>query len=109
MIVTVVYSPAARRVREWLIELPDGSQVSQALEQCGVFTDYPELRTASLMLGIWGRREGGDYRLVANDRIEIYRDLRVDPKVARRERFNQQGAKGAGLFSTTRVGGKAGY
>ncbi|MEO5606317.1 MAG: RnfH family protein, partial [Polaromonas sp.] len=42
------------------------------------------------------------------DRIEIYRELRVDPKVARRERFNQQGAKRAGLFAKS-PGAKAGY
>jgi putative ubiquitin-RnfH superfamily antitoxin RatB of RatAB toxin-antitoxin module len=43
------------------------------------------------------------------DRVEIYRGLRVDPKVARRERFNRQGAKRAGLFAKTRAGAKAGY
>ena len=35
--------------------------------------------------------------------------LRVDPKVARRERFNDQGAKSAGLFTKKRPGAKAGY
>ncbi|MBW8723026.1 MAG: RnfH family protein, partial [Polaromonas sp.] len=43
------------------------------------------------------------------DRLEIYRGLRVDPKVARRERFNRQGVKRAGLFAKTRAGAKAGY
>jgi putative ubiquitin-RnfH superfamily antitoxin RatB of RatAB toxin-antitoxin module len=37
------------------------------------------------------------------------RTLKVDPKVARRERFVKQGAKAAGLFSQRRAGGKAGY
>jgi putative ubiquitin-RnfH superfamily antitoxin RatB of RatAB toxin-antitoxin module len=46
-----------------------------------------------------------------NDRMEIYRALTVDPKVARRERFARQGAKkkAAGLFARRRAGAKAGY
>jgi putative ubiquitin-RnfH superfamily antitoxin RatB of RatAB toxin-antitoxin module len=43
------------------------------------------------------------------DRVEIYRPLTVDPKVARRQRFNKQGAKAAGLFARKRAGAKAGY
>jgi putative ubiquitin-RnfH superfamily antitoxin RatB of RatAB toxin-antitoxin module len=41
--------------------------------------------------------------------LEILRSLRVDPKVARRERFQRQGAKTAGLFAKRRVGAKPGY
>ena len=54
-------------------------------------------------------KAGPDSMLNDHDRIEIYRALRVDPKVARRERFNSQGAKRAGLFAKTRPGAKAGY
>ncbi|MCB2018938.1 MAG: RnfH family protein, partial [Hydrogenophaga sp.] len=43
------------------------------------------------------------------DRLELYRPLRVDPKVARRERFVGQGAKAAGLFSRRRPHSKSGY
>ncbi|MDH5708755.1 MAG: RnfH family protein, partial [Hylemonella sp.] len=43
------------------------------------------------------------------DRVELYRPLKVDPKVARRERFARQGARGAGLFASKRAGAKAGY
>jgi putative ubiquitin-RnfH superfamily antitoxin RatB of RatAB toxin-antitoxin module len=38
------------------------------------------------------------------DRIELYRPLKVDPKVARRERFQRQGARAAGLFARKRRG-----
>ena len=43
------------------------------------------------------------------DRVEVLRELRVDPKVARRERFNQQGARSTGLFARRRPGAKSGY
>jgi sulfur carrier protein len=43
------------------------------------------------------------------DRVEVYRGLKVDPKVARRERFRSQGARAAGLFAKRRPGAKPGY
>ena len=47
--------------------------------------------------------------LLDGDRLELLQPLKVDPKVARRERFVRQGAKSAGLFAKTQPGGKAGY
>ena len=109
MKVSVMYSPAARQMREWVLDLPEGCKVAQALESCAVFSEFPQLRSSRLKLGIWGRGTSLQQRVHAHDRIEIYRELRVDPKVARRERFHRQGVKRAGLFSSTRVGAKAGY
>ncbi len=107
--ISLVYSPAPRQVREWALEVAVGTTVAQALAQGGVFEEFPELQAARLAIGIWGRKTSLDYMLHDRDRIEIYRGLRVDPKVARRERFNRQGVKRAGLFAKKRKGGKAGY
>jgi sulfur carrier protein len=41
--------------------------------------------------------------------VELYRPLKVDPKLARRERFNRQGAGTTGLFAKRRAGAKSGY
>ena len=109
MKISVIYSPAARQTREWTLDLEPGNTALQAIESAGVFEEFPELRLQPLLLGIWGKRAGINKVLHENDRVEIYRSLRVDPKVARRERFNRQGAKGAGLFAATRPGAKAGY
>lgn len=107
--VTLVYSPAARQVREWTLVLAAGATVAQALAASGIFEEFPELYEESMALGVWGLKTDPDRMLIDRDRIEIYRALRVDPKVARRERFNSQGAKRAGLFAKTRPGAKAGY
>ena len=107
--VSLVYSPAARQVREWALELAEGSSVAQALAQSGLFAEFPRLQAARLTVGVWGRKKTMTYLLNDSDRIEIYRGLRVNPKVARRERFSSQGAKSAGLFAKSRPGGKAGY
>jgi putative ubiquitin-RnfH superfamily antitoxin RatB of RatAB toxin-antitoxin module len=113
MKITVVYAPEPLEVREWLTQLPEGSTVRQALALCGALQALPDLgellATGALTVGIWGRATRADQLLVEDDRVEIYRPLRVDPKVARRERFRGQGSRGAGLFANKRAGGKAGY
>lgn len=105
----MVFSPASRQVRQWVLVLAPGSTVAQALDASCFFTEFPELSATRLRLGIWGRKAGLNQRLADGDRVEIYRPLRVDPKVARRERFGHQGAKTAGLFIARRPGSKAGY
>ncbi|RYF34167.1 MAG: RnfH family protein [Comamonadaceae bacterium] len=99
--VTVVQSPGPREVREWSIELPAGSTVADALRACGLAIDADP--------GVWGRRADGAQLLRDRDRVELYRPLLVDPKVARRERFRRQGARAAGLFAQRRPGAKQGY
>jgi len=107
--INLVFSPASRQVRQWTLALAPGSTVAQALDASGVFLVFPSLLATRLKIGIWGRKVRLDQLLAHNDRVEIYRSLRVDPKVARRERFNHQGAKTAGLFIAKRPGSKAGY
>lgn len=96
-------------MREWQLQMPEGAAVSQAILKCGIFEEFEGLQGGPLKLGIWGKRVSHQQLLHDGDRIEIYRELRVDPKVARRERFARQGSKGAGLFSAARIGAKAGY
>lgn len=109
MNVTLIYSPAPRLVREWVLDVPSGASAAWALESSGVFEAFPQLQGKSLLLGVWGQRVDASHKLQPDDRLEVYRGLLVDPKVARRERFKAQGSKGTGLFSDVRAGGKAGY
>jgi putative ubiquitin-RnfH superfamily antitoxin RatB of RatAB toxin-antitoxin module len=60
-------------------------------------------------VGVWGRRATPGQLLREGDRVEVCRPLLVDPKVARRERFQRQGARATGLFARRRPGGKQGY
>ena len=107
--ITLVYSPRPRQIKEWILELAPGASVGEALAACGFFEEFPGLEKTRLQTGIWGRRTRLDQLLADRDRIEIYRPLRVDPKTARRERFDRQGVKSAGLFTKKRPGAKAGY
>ena len=105
----MLYSPVPRQVRQWTIELALGSTAIQAIAACNIFKEFPELSENRLITGIWGQKVRLDHLLENNDRIEIYRHLRVDPKIARRERFDRQGTKSAGLFRKKRPGAKSGY
>lgn len=107
--VTVVYSPRAREVCEIVLQLTPSSSVSQAVEASGLLARFPAIEIQTTVVGIWGRKVSLDQTLAENDRIEIYRALTVDPKMARRERFNQQGARSAGLFARKRPNAKPGY
>lgn len=97
--VTVVFSPVAGQVKEKELELSQGSTLGDALQASGFLSDWPELAGANTPTGIWGRKVGRDHCLQAGDRVEIYRPLKVDPKVSRRERFSRQGVRTAGLFA----------
>lgn len=107
MKVTLVYASAARTVHELDLRVPDPCTLQQALLLSGWLARFPELE--ALPCGIWNHKARPDDCLREGDRVEFYRPLRVDPKVARRERFVGQGARGAGLFSRRRPGSKAGY
>ena len=106
--ITVVWSPSPRVVHEMKLDLLANSKLHDALAAA-----VQDLRFADLPItasyGIWNRSATLDQALSDGDRLEIYRPLRVDPKVARRERFKKQGAKSAGLFAQRRPGAKAGY
>ena len=110
--ITVMYSPAARVVHERVLPLSAGVTVMQALQQCGLLAECPEIDLSQpdvFTVCIWGKKTTPNHVLRDLDRIEICRALTVDPKVARRERFQKQGTSRAGLFSKRRAGAKPGY
>lgn len=102
--VTVAHSPGPRQVVEQVLQLPPGATVMQALQAAGLADLPPELQVA-----VWGRKAALEQLLRERDRVEVLRPLKVDPKVARRERFRKQGARAAGLFAKKRAGAKPGY
>lgn len=106
---SVIYAPKARELAEVKLVLSAPCTVLQALQQSGLLLRFPEIDHHQVLIGVWGRLVKFDQCLRNLDRVEVYRLLRVDPKVARRERFARQGSRGAGLFVKKRLGAKAGY
>ncbi len=109
MQIKVLYSPAPRKMFEDTVTLPDGATARDAVAASKLAASFPTLDWAALPVGVWGRGCEWERVLTEHDRVELCRPLKVDPKVARRERFQRQGVRGTGLFASRRQGGKAGY
>ena len=110
---TVCFSPAPRVVLEWPMQVPAGTSVQQAWLMASQMPQWPADVPASVWQGwtpgLWNHKCTWKQAVREGDRLELYRDLRVDPKMARRERFSSQGKKRAGLFAKRRPGAAAGY
>lgn len=107
--VVLVRSPKPRTVEELHLQLPDGTTIAEALTMAGWSLSLDSSKQPMCTCGIWGHKAAPGSVLRDGDRVELYRDLRVDPKVARRERFVGQGSRNAGLFAQRRPNSKAGY
>ena len=83
--VEVVYAlPDTQHVR--LVTLAAGATVADALAAAESTARHPEIDLARQAVGIFGRRVRLDHRLRDGDRVEIYRALVAEPRVARRRR-----------------------
>lgn len=91
------------------LDLPKGATAAYAVQKSQLLGALDDALVDTLALGIRGRKIPPNHVLQEGDRVEICRALKVDPKVARRERFARQGVKSAGLFAKRRQGAKAGY
>ena len=110
--ITLMYSPGPRVVHERTLDFSEATTVLQALQHSRLLSDCPEIdlsQPEAFTVCIWGKKTSPNHVLRDLDRIEICRALTVDPKVARRERFQKQGSSRAGLFSKRRAGAKPGY
>jgi uncharacterized protein len=70
------------------LELAPGTTIADAVAVSGILQRCPELDPSRLRIGVWGRRVDPHAPVRNLDRIEIYRPLPVDPKLARRDRAN---------------------
>ena len=115
--ITLCWSLGPRRVQEQSLQLPEGSTVKAALDtamaqwrQSQPLADATTLTSLPFQqAGIWGHKVPWTQVVKAGDRIELYRPLKVDPKVARRQRFKRQGKGRTGLFAKRKSGSAAGY
>jgi len=112
--VTLCWSLQARQVFECNLQVPLGSTVQSVvanLSQAGLagVTSSDLSKLPFLQPGVWGHKVAWTTQVHEGDRIELYRALQVDPKVARRQRFKRQGKGRTGLFANRKSGSAAGY
>ena len=75
------------------LEVRQGTTALEAAESSGIINEFPQIDLRSAMMGIFSKALDGkvlplpqDYQLRPRDRVEIYRPLIADPKVARAQR-----------------------
>ena len=95
--VEVVYCPRPGQTDRVTLSLEPGARLADALQASGLLERHGLLLEA-LRVGVWSKAQQPDTLLRDLDRVEIYRPLLVDPKEARRQRYQQHkeraGAKG---------------
>lgn len=87
--VSVAYSPGPGQVEEEQLVMPPGATLRDALTASRLVLRHDEIDVETARVGIWGRFRALDDALRDQDRVEIYRPLRVDPKEARRQRYRK--------------------
>lgn len=75
------------------LEVPVGTTALEAVALAGIVAAFPEVAIDPARIGIHGRLLGtrglapaARYAVRAGDRVEVYRPLLADPKIARRRR-----------------------
>lgn len=68
------------------VSLRQGATAMDALRASGLLERFTEIDAATVSLGVFGRAVAHDHALAAGDRVEVYRPLTADPRVARRSR-----------------------
>ncbi len=79
------------------LDVPVGTTVYQAAEESGMVDIFPEINLADVKMGLFGKavRNPKEEILQEADRVEIYRPLIIDPKVARAKRAAKTAEKDA--------------
>ena len=72
------------------VSMRPGSTVADALEASAIAAAFPDTELKQLPVGIWGHPVERDRLLADGDRVEIYRELAIDPKESRRLRALDQ-------------------
>lgn len=88
MNIEVVYCPRPGACERVQLRLADGACVRDAILASGLCQRHG-LLPESIEAGVWGRRQPPGSVLRDQDRVELYRPLRIDPKEARRLRYKR--------------------
>ena len=77
------------------VQLPQGATLQQAIDASGILARHPGIDLTKQKVGIFGKLKPLDAVLTDHDRVEIYRPLIVDPKLARQRRVEKSRREGS--------------
>ena len=84
------------RQRVITLDFIAGMTAGEAVRASGICGECPELAARTLALGVYGEVVSETHPLRPGDRVEIYRELAVDPRDARRLRVARTAPARAG-------------
>jgi uncharacterized protein len=90
--VEIVYAEPQRSVVKTL-NLAQGALIADALSLVAADQDFLDIDLVGSAVGIFGKVAHRDQPLKDGDRIEIYRPLLEEPKLARRKRASRKASK----------------
>jgi uncharacterized protein len=90
--IEIVYAQAQRSISKSL-RLSPGATITDALRLAAVDQDFQGVDLTNAAVGIFGKVAHRDQPLEDGDRIEIYRPLLEEPKLARRKRASRKASK----------------
>lgn len=79
------------------VELPRGSSVEDAIRRSGVLEAAPDFPLRDADVGVFSRKVGLRHVLEDDDRVELYRPLRLTPNEIRKLRAQRKRAKRRGF------------
>jgi len=88
--IEIVYAEPHRSIAK-AYRLPAGARVSDAVTQAAADGDFAGIDVLHSTIGIFGKLTRADHPLKDGDRVEIYRPLARDPKLARQARAARTG------------------
>jgi putative ubiquitin-RnfH superfamily antitoxin RatB of RatAB toxin-antitoxin module len=88
--IEIVYAQAQRTIAKSL-KMPQGALVADALNLAAADQDFLGIDLSGSAVGVFGKVVRRDQQLMDGDRIEIYRPLAEEPKLARRKRVSKSG------------------
>jgi putative ubiquitin-RnfH superfamily antitoxin RatB of RatAB toxin-antitoxin module len=88
--IEIVYAEQRRSIVKSL-EMAEGALIGDALKLAALDEDFQGVDLANATVGIYGSVASRDRPLKEGDRIEIYRRLTEEPKLARRKRASRSG------------------
>jgi putative ubiquitin-RnfH superfamily antitoxin RatB of RatAB toxin-antitoxin module len=90
--VAIVYAQPQRSISKSLLLSP-GATIADALAEAALDQDFLGVDLANSPVGIFGKVARRDVKLNDGDRIEIYRPLQEEPKLARRKRASPKASR----------------
>jgi uncharacterized protein len=92
MNIEIVYAQPQRSITKSL-QLSPGATIADALAQAASDANFRGVDLVNSPVGIFGKVARRDVKLNDGDRIEIYRPLLEEPKLARRKRSSRKASK----------------